>query len=100
MSRTCYCETGGRCFSERSVVGKALTGHVFASVVTKSPDECFTKCEQEPRCQSFNYVINKDVCELSNRTKEAKPEHFVQDHKRIYMKAGLKRSKFHTLVSR
>lgn len=95
----CYCETAGRCGSELSIFGKALKGHVFATVVTENPDECFTKCQQEPRCQSFNYVMNEDICELSNRTKEAKPENFAPDQNRIYMKGGVKRSKLFTFTS-
>ncbi|XP_078349454.1 uncharacterized protein LOC144634375 [Oculina patagonica] len=79
VARMCYGETAGRCGSEQSIFGKALKGHVFATVETKSLDECFTKCQQEPRCQSFNYVINENICELNNRTKEAKPENFVPD---------------------
>ena len=28
-------------------------------------------------CQSVNYIINEDVCELDNRTKEARPDDLV-----------------------
>ncbi|XP_078348972.1 uncharacterized protein LOC144633909 isoform X2 [Oculina patagonica] len=91
LIRICNGETAGRCGSEQSIFGKALKGHVFATGEVKSPDECFTKCQQEPICQSFNYVINEDICELSNRTKEAKPDNFVPDQKRMYMKGGIKR---------
>ncbi|KAL9989369.1 hypothetical protein ACROYT_G003911 [Oculina patagonica] len=62
----CYGETAGRCGSEQSIFGKALKGHVFATVETKSLDECFTKCQQEPRCQSFNYVINENIFPLGS----------------------------------
>ena len=43
-------------------------------------------CEEEVKCQSYNFVIGDKVCELNNRTKEARPEDFKPDQTRFYMK--------------
>ena len=47
---------------------------------------CLDKCDDHVRCQSFNYVISQGICELNNRTKEARPEDFVPDSDRFYIK--------------
>jgi len=39
----------------------------------------------EPRCQSINYVMEENICELNNRSKEARPEDYVTDPGKIYM---------------
>ena len=43
------------------------------------------RCENKPRCQSYNYVLEEKICELNNRSKEAGPEDYVTDPARIYM---------------
>ena len=48
-------------------------------------------CNSDVRCQSYNYVIFKDICELNNRTKEATPQGFVRDKDRYYMTKTPKR---------
>jgi len=48
--------------------------------------KCVHKCNHDIRCQSFNYVVSQGICELNNRTKEARPEDFVQDNDRFYIK--------------
>lgn len=75
----------GHCRSGVSMDGNALIGYTFASFLVNSPFECAVKCENEPRCQSYNYVIAGKVCELNNRTKEAKPAQLINDPDRFYM---------------
>ena len=91
LTRISISEASGRCGSQKSFFGKALKGHVFATVAAESPDVCFMKCQREQKCQSFNYVLNENLCELSNRSKEAQPEQFVTDQGRLYMTGGAKR---------
>ncbi|XP_029192642.2 uncharacterized protein LOC114958926 [Acropora millepora] len=81
-------EAADRCGSLRSFLGMALKGHVFASAPTNNPNECFIRCQQEKLCQSFNFMIKEHVCELNNRSKEAKPHEFVKDPERMYMTNG------------
>ena len=50
------------------------------------PKECYFRCEEEVTCQSYNVVIGQNICELNNRTKEARPEDFMPDQMRFYMK--------------
>ena len=76
----------GQCFTQKSVPGMALKGHTFKRVVVKAVYICDFKCEQDVRCQSFNYVTQDSICELNNRTKEEKPEYFVRDPERFYLK--------------
>ena len=71
---------------ERSVSGKALKGHTFKELVVRAPFECQNICENDPRCASYNYFIPGRVCELNSKTKEAKPDDFVTDEQRFYMK--------------
>ena len=34
----------------------------------------------------IDVIIGRHICELNNKTKEARPEDFVQDFKRFYMR--------------
>ena len=52
---------------------------------------CLRECYTDVRCQSFNYVFTQDICELSNRTKEARPEDYVPNPERFYFKRDYKR---------
>ncbi|KAM7429728.1 hypothetical protein ABFA07_019447 [Porites harrisoni] len=62
-----------------------LRQHIFKEMKTLNSLECLMLCKEDVRCQSFNYVINQDICELNNRTKEAAPKNFVQNFKRYYV---------------
>ena len=80
------CEVRGTCFDgEYSIKNMMLRQHIFKEVKTLNSLECLMLCKEDVRCQSFNYVINQDVCELNNRTKEAAPKNFVQNFKRYYV---------------
>ena len=70
---------------EKSVGGMFLRGHTFETCNAELP-ECFIRCAKEVTCQSFNFAIGQKVCELSNRTKDARPEDFIPDPTRFYMK--------------
>ena len=72
--------------SEKSIGGMFLRGHTFKSVKVGWPGGCYLMCQEEVTCQSYNFVIGHKVCELNNRTKEARPEDFMPDQIRFYMK--------------
>ena len=55
--------------------------------------KCVQKCDDDVRCQSFNYVISRNICELNNRTRDARPEDFVTDGDRFYIKRLNERGK-------
>ena len=42
-------------------------------------------CDDDIRCQGTNHVVHGEICELNNRTKEAKPQDFTDDHTNVYM---------------
>lgn len=76
--------TTQQCENEYSVPGKMLKGFTFKTMKVKSPSECLHTCKGNDRCQSFNYVILENICELNNRTKEARPEDLEVDPRRYY----------------
>ena len=78
---------GGPCkTSERSISGKALKGHTFKEFAVRGIVDCQNTCEGDPRCASYNFYIPGKMCELNSHTKEEKPEDFVTDDQRFYMK--------------
>ena len=72
------CDVSAQCkASEYSILQTRLQNHVFRQIKTSKGFECFFACHNDVRCQSFNYVITQDICQLNNRTKEARPVDFV-----------------------
>ena len=72
--------------AENSIGGMFLRSHTFKTSKVGWLAGCYLICEEEVICQSYNYVINRKVCELNNRTKEARPEDFMPDQSRFYVK--------------
>ena len=81
-----FVTAGAQCKTEVSIPGMALDGFVFKVISVTAPRQCDIRCEREIKCQSFNYVIGEKVCELNNRTKEARPLNFRADPARFYMR--------------
>ncbi|XP_067040212.1 uncharacterized protein [Acropora muricata] len=84
--------TNEACHGEYSISGMFLKGHTFETIAVDSPTRCQMLCSQDVRCQSYNFIIGKDICELNNRTKEARPQDFQGDPWRFYMKGGFSRA--------
>ena len=99
-SYKCQGKAADRCPTEQPIYGKALKGYTFKTLVTSSSFECLVDCHYEDRCQSYNYVIKTNICEMNNRTKEGKPDQFVSDPGRFYMKRGAHRSKVIVIVNK
>ena len=83
---TSTCESHDHCHTERSALYKALVGFTYRILEKTKPHECFEACHADLICQSFNYVLLREKCELNNRTKEAKPGYFRTDKDRFYVK--------------
>ena len=64
----------------------ALRGFVFKTFAVRAFQNCDISCERELICQSYNYVVGENLCELNNRTREARPEHFRSDPARVYLR--------------
>ncbi|XP_078382666.1 uncharacterized protein LOC144665310 isoform X2 [Oculina patagonica] len=79
------------CGSVQPFYGMMLKGHVFQSMKTSNSLQCLMTCDNNFICQSFNYVVTKEICELNNRTSEAAPEDLVPDKDGFYMKRFIKR---------
>ena len=82
------CINGG---SEKSISGWRLQNHVYKTLKANFGYECVLICRQDGRCQSFNWVISLNMCEFSDRTKEARPEDFVPDPDRYYYRRDMNR---------
>ncbi len=81
--------------AEYSKFGMMLRGHIFKKITGVSLSGlCLVDCYQDERCQSFNYVISQYICELNNRTKEARPEDYVPDPDRLYFRRDMNRGEF------
>ncbi|XP_044173333.1 uncharacterized protein LOC114974261 [Acropora millepora] len=92
ISRIIHIETTNEvCHEEYSVSGMFLKGHTFKTITVDHPTRCQMLCSQDVRCQSYNFIIGKHICELNNRTKEARPQDFEDDPQRFYMKGGFSR---------
>ncbi|KAK2548955.1 Uromodulin [Acropora cervicornis] len=79
------CAANLQCKRVQSVYGTMLRGHVFQEHNAVNILACSLLCNSNIRCQSINYVISRHLCELNNRTKEARPEDYVQDADRVYL---------------
>ena len=82
-----------QCNGEYSIYGMMLKQHTFKTLKTSISLDCLQACYDDVKCQSFNDVISKDLCELNNRTKEARPEDLVPDSDRFYYGRVRKRGK-------
>ena len=77
-----------------SIYQMMLSGHTFKKFqVRPLSNDCREVCKSDVRCQSYNYAFLKDICELNNRTKEARAEDFIESSDRYYMKKASNRGK-------
>ena len=65
-----------------------LKGHTYMRIKARpgSPLDCKHACDSDVRCQSYNYIMSQDICELNTRTKEARPDDFIKNSDRYYFK--------------
>ncbi|XP_067031237.1 uncharacterized protein [Acropora muricata] len=77
--------------SQRSIYGMMLKGHVYKTAMAGIGLECVLMCRTDDRCQSFNFVISRHLCEFNDRTKEARPKDFVTDPDRYYYTKDINR---------
>ena len=84
---------------EHAISGMMLRGHTFRTMRSSIAFECHQACYNDFRCHSFNYVISEELCELNNRTKEARPENFVPNSERYYVRSNKKRGEIEREVA-
>ena len=80
-----------QCGSEASIFGWKLRRHIYHTMMAELGDVCVLACQEDDRCQSFNFVISVGMCEFSDRTKEARPEDFIPDPDRYYFRRAMNR---------
>ena len=68
---------------------------VYQSLKVPGSIYCLRACDDDIRCQSINHVLHGEICELNNRTKEARPEAFTTDDTKVYVKKFRKRGGWH-----
>ncbi|XP_068704764.1 fibrillin-2-like [Montipora foliosa] len=78
--------------SEESILGWMLQGHIYQTMMANIGLHCLSACFKDDRCQSFNFVMSLQMCEFSDRTKEARPEDFIADADRHYFRKYIKRA--------
>ena len=78
---------------EISILGWMLQGHIYKTMEANFPLGCLFACREDDRCQSFNWVISRHLCEFNNRTKEARPKDFVSNPDRFYFRRYKNRGK-------
>ena len=74
------------CENVQPIYGGALLHHVYQTLKVPGSIYCLRACDDDIRCQSINHVVHGEICELNNRTKEARPEAFTTDDTKVYMK--------------
>lgn len=62
----------------------ALQGHVIISLQAESELLCALKCLNTLNCFSFNYKMNREICELNHTNKLTSPHNFVWDVDTVY----------------
>ncbi|XP_068702923.1 uncharacterized protein [Montipora foliosa] len=80
-------EATRQCFisaSHMSISGWMLQRHIYKTMPADLGLRCLLECRTDNRCQSFNFVLSRRMCEFSNRTKKATPQDFVPDPDRYY----------------
>ena len=53
---------------------RALRGHVFKAIFVEDEELCRLNCYLENNCISYNFVKNKNFCELSDSDHRQHPE--------------------------
>ena len=73
--------------SIRSTIGKYLRGHVFkVTSQAENPQHCMADCWQDnDQCQSFNYIVDLDMCELNEASNITHPQDLVDKPDVVYL---------------
>ena len=85
-----------QCRIEINIRGMALKGFAFKRMAVAAPHICDILCEREIICQSYNFNRKEQICELNNRTKDARPENFRSDPAWFYIRRLNGRGKYST----
>ena len=83
-----------QCGSEGSISGWMLQKHIYKTIHVDKGINCVLICQKDNRCQSLNFAMRLRICELNDRTKEARPEDFVPNPDRYYFKRDIKRGEW------
>lgn len=63
-----------------------LRGHTYKTFKAQARSlDCRNACLADVRCQSYNVVMFENLCELNNRSKEARPGDFIENESRYHV---------------
>jgi len=65
----------GTCRSSKSDV--ILKNYVIVSLPSADLNDCWLKCQNEDRCQSLNYFLELQLCEINNNTIQRAPKSII-----------------------
>lgn len=68
-----------------SVQGISLSNQNYKSVLVKDMFVCYFMCKEDPVCQSINFYIDRNICELNNRTRSVRLSKTESDSNSLYL---------------
>lgn len=69
-----------------SIYQMMLRGHTYKTFKAQARSlDCRNTCLADVRCQSYNVVMFENLCELNNRSKEARPGDFIENESRYHV---------------
>ena len=80
---------------EHAIFGLLLIRHIFKNLKSSIAVECNQVCNDDFQFHSFNYLIWEKLSELKNWTKEVRPDNFLSNSERFYVRSNKKRGDFH-----
>ena len=73
------------CRRTDSVKGYRLSGNVFLSQTRDHILSCFEACKANEMCQSINFDLETNLCELNNRTRNGRSRMFLPTERSVYL---------------
>lgn len=72
------------CKHHRSVYGFALVDHEYKSFTADRLATCYSVCNTQLTCQSFNYDLINKICQFNNDTKYFRANYFKEKATSVY----------------
>ena len=72
------------CLSIESVADHALFHHTYKLTSGTRMESCAARCDADPLCYSFNYVIPTMTCELNNASRSTDSGDFLRRPDAVY----------------
>ena len=82
----CFVEitASSECRSFESIHDHALFRHIHKLISGIRIESCAARCDADPFCYSFNYIVPDKACELNNATRATDSEDFLCRSSAVY----------------